>query len=287
MNNIENRNEFLEVKMPSEFEKISKLAEFAVKIKGRPTTPFRFYKRMISFLKYTYKGDLPKNIIELARRFKYADYWVALFELSEETYKQTYKKEYDNLYNNKSLFEKKKQFSCSDYGARSIFELYQDTVASNLFEDMLIYHGFGALIINSESTNRGTMDATTKCDLIYCIKSRNISIPLEVKTKWKRFLDDDEKVSMRGSAKTLIRDKGMVLTIYLGLDYKYGGVKGIVIDSVGNTTTQGEMSVTNKKSEDYPINTNNLMNFNFWVEQEMKNMLNNIYMIYMKREEQN
>jgi hypothetical protein len=285
MKNIKTIDEFTEIKMPVEFEEMSKLPKFADKIKNRPKDPFRFYKKMVDFLKYTYRGSLPRNIVDLAKKLGYTDYLVALFKLSEKTYKETYKKEYDDFYNNKSFEEKKKLFFSADFGARSIFELEQDTVASNLFEDMLKYYGLGALSINGESTGRDSSETTTKCDLIYSIKDRDISFPIEVKTKWKKSIDSDENVSMRQSAKTLIKDEGMVLVIYLNLNRKiYGGVKAMVIDSVGNTVTHGEMIVTNKKCDNYAVNADNLMSFNFWEENDMRDMLNNIYLLYKKRE---
>lgn len=261
----------------------SKIRRNIVNIKS--SGPFRFYKYFIYFLSKIYKGNLPNNIGALARKFGYAEHLVALFELDEEEYKSVYPNEFKDFFENKSEEERDLLFYSADCGWRSIFQLEQDTVASNLLEDMIAFHSLGMIHSNEDASGRGSSKISTKCDLVYegFFGMEQVKIPLELKTKWSKSFDG--KVSFRGNANKIFEDKGMVLVVYAGLkvnNYYSMPPKGALIDTCAEMVFKHGMYVA-KECEYTEISADSLFNFEFWNENVMRDFLNLIHTYYYNR----
>ena len=276
------------INIPDEYIGKVNFRKFESEIKKRKSKDkvFRFYYKLINFLKYKYRGSLPRDIISLARKFGYDDFLVALFSLTEEEYKKVYTEQYKNFFENKSEEERDNFFESSDFGARSVFELEQDAVASNIFEDMIVYHSMGMLSANNEATGRTNFKVTTKCDLIYekfngteCVR-----VPIELKTKWCDRIE--ERLNVRGNAKKIIADKGMILVLFTGLfdneNKKPIPVKYALVDTCKSEFKSGTFNIADKNCEYTSIN--DVTEFNFWKSEEMKRMLDDIYNKYKERQ---
>ena len=276
------------INIPDEYIGKVNFRKFEGEIKKRKSKDkvFRFYHKLINFLKFKYRGSLPRDIISLARKFGYDDFLVALFSLTEEEYKKVYTEQYKNFFENKSEEERDSFFESSDFGARSVFELEQDAVASNIFEDMIVYHSMGMLSANNEATGRTNFKVTTKCDLIYEKFSGTecIRVPIELKTKWCDRIE--ERVNVRGNAKKIIADKGMILVLFTGLfdneKKKPIPVKYALVDTCESEFKSGTFNIADKNCEYTSIN--DVTEFNFWKPEEMKRMLDDIYNKYKQRQ---
>ena len=82
------------INIPDEYIGNVNFRKFEGNIKKRKSKDrvFRFYHKLINFLKFKYRGSLPRDIISLARKFGYDDFLVALFSLTEEEYKKAQKR---------------------------------------------------------------------------------------------------------------------------------------------------------------------------------------------------
>lgn len=126
--------------MPVEFAEICKLDEFQTLIENRKAKPYRYFEKIKNYLKYDFKGDLPKDPAGVARKLGYAPYKSDIFYMTEKGYKNVYPKEYDDFFKNKSLKEQKKIFYACDFGGRNIYQYKQDVFSGNIIEDMVAYY---------------------------------------------------------------------------------------------------------------------------------------------------
>lgn len=279
--------DYLGVSMPVEFAEVCKEIKFKSKIESRKDIEpgyriFRFYSIFEIFLKTKYQGSLPKDLVSLAREFCYDESKVDLFVLPVDEYKEKYPEIYKDFFENLPKNEQMKKFISADYGARTVFELQQDVIASNLFEDMLVFHGLGYLKPNSEATGRYIKVSNTNCDLICTLgdSEDEINIPLEIKTRWNRRLKEKEMLYVRGSSHTIISSKGMILALYMNMENIYGAL----VDTVTcNNILKGEMSVVNKECDEFQVSADNLFEFKFWDEKAMKDMIDRIEELYWSR----
>lgn len=241
---------------------------------------FRFLTMFKNFLSKKYKGDLPKDIISLARYLEYDDHLIALFTMSENQYKATYPNEYADFFANKSAYERNKLFYIADCGRRTIFELEQDTVASNILEDMIVYHSRNIFTANKDASGRCNSKVTTKCDLIFEKLTSNeyIRIPIELKTKWKGVIEN--KVSIRGNANNICNEYGMILVIFANL--KGQPVKYGLVDSYNAIFTKGEY-IAGKDCENVEMKDDDIKIFEFWKNESMKRLILDILDKYRAR----
>lgn len=271
-------------KMPFEFNQICKEEKFQEKIKNRNETSARYFDIFVKFLKNGYGGDLPKTPLQLAKKFGYPTYIQDLFYMNEEGYRNIYRKEYADFFENKSKHEQELIFQMSDWGNRSVFQLKQDVIAGNLFEDMITYHTKGILSPNKNASGRGTDMITTNCDFVFKNPSRTdrpdtLELPIELKTKWKNRLNQTEDVKMRGSIHNLMRTKGMVFVIYPKLN------KAIVLDPIGKKYDISRDVMKNGKDCDtIKFDKNQLVDFKFWEKDDVMKLMHMIYDYNKERE---
>ena len=270
--------------MPLEFRDICKVERFQSKIPNRNEDPVRYSEMLKDFLKNIYQGDLPKSLSRLAKKFGYPSYIQDLFAMNEEGYRNIYKKDYANFFENKSKDEQEKLFQAADWGSRSIYELQQDVIAGSIIEDMIAYHTKGILSPNESASGRGYEGISTKCDFVFRNPSRvdrpdSFEIPIELKTKWKKKLNQVEDVKMRGSIQTLMRTRGMVLVVYVRLN------KAILLDPVGKQydISRGVMK-SGKDCDVIKFDKGKLIDFKFWEVEDVKKMMHMIYDYNKERE---
>lgn len=269
--------------MPLEFSQVCKLDMFQSKIAQRGKDTWRFYTEFKRFLEKTYEGDLPKNMSKLAQKFGYPQYIQDLMYMDEQAYRLIYKKEYADMFENKTQREKEQIFQMSDWGGRNVFEYRQDVMASALLEDMITYHTKGILSPNDAASGRKTERITTNCDFVFRNPSRpdrpnELKLPVELKTKWKRYFDKDETISMRGSVNTLMRTGGMVLAIYMKMN------KAVLIDPQVNDYRISSGSMAGGKDCDkIHINREDVVDFKFWVKDDVIKLMHMIYDSNKKR----
>ena len=70
--------------MPVEFAEICKLDEFQTLIENRKAKPYRYFEKIKNYLKYDFKGDLPKDPAGVARKLGYAPYKSDIFYMTEK-----------------------------------------------------------------------------------------------------------------------------------------------------------------------------------------------------------
>lgn len=275
---------YLGKRMPLEFRDICKVERFQSKIPNRNEDPVRYSEMLKDFLKNIYQGDLPKSPSRLAKKFGYPSYIQDLFAMNEEGYRNIYKKDYANFFENKSKDEQEKLFQSADWGSRSIYELQQDVIAGSIIEDMIAYHTKGILSPNENASGRGNEGISTKCDFVFRNPSRvdrpdSFEIPIELKTKWKKRLNQVEDVKMRGSIQTLMRTRGMVLVVYVRLN------KAILLDPVGKQydISRGVMK-SGKDCDVIKFDKGKLIDFKFWEVEDVKKMMHMIYDYNKERE---
>lgn len=268
---------YLGKRMPLEFKDICKEERFQNSIQNRNENPIRYFEMLKDFLKNIYGGDLPKSVPQLAKKLGYPPYIQDLFYMNEEGYRNIYKKEYADFFENKPKKEQEKIFTGSDWGSRSVFEFRQDVEAGSLIEDMIVYHTKGILSPNDKASGRGTEGMSTMCDFVFRNPSRvdrpdNIEVPIELKTKWKKKLNQTEDVKMRGSINTLMRTGGMVLTVYVRIN------KAVLLDPVGKRydISRGRMD-SGKDCDIIKFDKGLLMDFKFWELEDVKRMMHLIY----------
>jgi len=300
MNKLSNLNEGRQkiselggIYMPDEFMEIYKSGEFTDKILNRPKEPFRFFQNFDVFLSQN-GNNLPTSVYELAKECHYPKHIIELFNVKydkrysgkegyvgEDGYKKEFSKinEYPSFFETKSDYDKKQIFNSADFGARSVFELQQDVIAGNLFEDLLVDNSLGGFHPNPKATNRGTQKVSTSCDLIYetpSIFKDKVKLEVEIKTKWDWKLYNDLTIDMRGNSKKVFEAEGMILAIYMYLN------KAVLIDSKG----QNNIIQTTKYGKTWDqihIDKNQLFEFKFWDKNDMKKLLNMIYTTYKYR----
>lgn len=276
---------YLDKMIPYEFKDVCKEQEFVTKISKRSENPFRFY---VSFEKYLKKRGM-ENTSYYASKYGYDKSICRLLDpnMTERGFKSYDLMTYNSFFKDRSDKEQKKMFESADYGARTVFQLEQDTIASNVFEDMLCRNSGGFLIPNRDATGRGDESGiSTKADLefiippgIYKTKLDVPSIKLEVKGQFRKF---DGEVNMRGSADQIIKDEGLILIIYLNDD------KFAVVDPTDpkHNISGGDIKKGGKKYENISISRDELQDFpKLDDEKSMKPVLRCIYDTYKKRKE--
>ena len=262
--------------MPPEFMEIAK--NYENKIVSRKENMPRFNNLLSIFLKTKYNGELGKTIADVARKLDYPKYLVDLYVMDESEYKSKYQNEYKDFFENLTDKNKYLFFQSADWGARTVFETKQDTVAGNILEDMISHYSFGAIKPNKDATGRYKSDLNTKCDLIYDIthKGERIIVPIEIKSRWSNNIV--HTVGIRGSSKKIFSDNGMVLCMFPKVDVAY------LFDSVtSGKLERGTMSAVGKECDNIYIDETKCFDFKFWVEEDMRNFLNLVYKKYKER----
>ena len=122
LSNLEGWFDYNGKPMPVEFAEICKLDEFQTLIQNRKARPYRYFEKIKKYLKYDFKGDLPKDPAGVARKLGYAPYKSDIFYMTEKGYKNVYPNEYDDFFKNKSLKEQKKIFYACDFGGRNVYQ---------------------------------------------------------------------------------------------------------------------------------------------------------------------
>ena len=247
--------------------------------------PYRNYVNFKNWLGKKYTGDLPKNPVLLAKYFGYPAFVVDLFNMSESEYRVKHPKELKDFFENLPREEQVVRFQSADGGSRSVYEYEQDVISGNLFELMLVHHskidGVSVFRVNEEASSFTVTN--TKADLKYeiSVNGEDISIPVEVKTRYNHTIEDKDLVAkMRGNAKKLREEKGMIFSIFLNTE-EY---KSNLIDTVGAYYIPNmEFSGTKKKCDLYPIKREELFDCKFWKEDDMKKLLDMIYTKYKNR----
>lgn len=284
MNTLSNLEDWFDYKgkpMPVEFSEICRLDKFQDDIKNRKTRSYRYFDRLKRYLKYEFKGDLPKDPAGVARKLGYAPYVCDLFYMNEKGYRNVYPDEYDDFFNNKSQKEKEKIFQACEWGGRNVFQYMQDVLCGTIIEDMVAYYTKGILSPNESASGRGAGGISTKCDFIFKNPERpgfpRIEVPVELKTKWEKELKDNEVVQVRGSVKTIVDTGGMILAIYARLN------KAALIDLAGKRyeITPGKMG--DKDCDDIHISKDDIIDFRFWDKEDVKKMMHMIYDRYKSR----
>lgn len=246
---------------------------------------FRNFPNFQKWLRDKYTGNLPKEAYNLAKYFGFQKFVYDLFLFDESEYRAKHPKEVKSFFEDLPFKEQKKIFQGTDGGGRNIIEYMQDVLVGNLFERMLVYHsninGTPALKVNEEASNFNVVN--TKPDLIYEIThhDEHISIPIEVKTGYIHSFKKPEHydIEMRGNAKNVINDKGMVFKFFLNVP----GFKGVVIDTVDHPFTRGIMKKSKKECDIFTFTEGELFDCTFWKEEYMRELLNRIYKLYRER----
>jgi hypothetical protein len=106
-------------------------------------------------------------------------------------------------------------------------------------------------------------------------------IPIEVKTRFCYKIEDkDLGAKMRNNAKKLREDKGMIFTIFLNTE----GYQSNVIDTVGAYYIPDiQFDGSKKKCDFYPFKREELFDCKFWIENDMRKLLDMIYTKYKNR----
>ena len=286
LSNLKGRFEYLGKSMPIEFKNICKLEKFQDKIRNRKERPYRYFETISKFLKYDYKGDLPKTPMGVAqilgRRYGYEPYVCDLFYLSEEGFKNVYPEKYADFFENQSQKDKEFIFQMCDWGVRSVFEHKQDVESGHIIEDMISYHTKGILSPNKNASGRSSGKVTTACDFIFTNPKKEgysvISVPVELKTKWEWSLKENEIIQMRGNMNEVLKSQGMILAVYAKLN------KAVLIDPIGKqyTITKGKMA-NGKECDEIHIDKSYIVDFVFWDKEDVKKMMHMIYDQYKRR----
>lgn len=262
--------------MPLEFAEVCKVERLQKDIESRKGKPWRYSDELSKFLKYDYTGDLPKNLYDLAHKLRKPEYICDLFYMNVDGYKNAYPKEYADFFDNQPQKEKEKIFYGADCGARTLFEYEQDVHAGELIEDMIVYHTKGILSPNENASGRGDKGISTSCDFIFRNPKRegkeSIEQPIELKTKWGGKLNDVEVVKMRGTIDTILKEKGMVLAVYIKMN------KAVLIDPISKNykMTPGKMK-NGKDCVDIEIDKNDIIDFVFWDKADITKMMHMIW----------
>ena len=172
---------------------------------GPDAKPFRFVYKVNSLIKKIENTDLYSYML----KHNYEKYLCDLFYMSPTGYKNIYEDIVADWYDNLSDSDKDKTLQICDYGARSIFQARQDTVSSNVFEDLIARHSGGLIEPNEKASGRNDMsikNVSTLCDFVY-----DKAINLELKTNWSKALK--EEISLRGSGKKIKESNGVILVI--------------------------------------------------------------------------
>lgn len=267
--------------MPGEFVEVSRLnndgiREWILKANKVKYKPFRFSNVLSEYLKYSFKGDLPKDLYSLAGALGFSKEERDLFRMSESEFKVVHKDFYDSLYNNLPLKDKIKVFKSADCGRRSLFQLEQDTVASNIFEKMIHYYSRNRIYPNPEASHIG--DISTKSDFIFeSLKDDTIWTYLELKTSWS---GNNGTVSFRGEGyERLYKDKAVTLAINMDQN----NPTAVVIDMSSNRYPIRTIEKGGKKYTEMTIPKEEVMPFKFWEWDNMKEVLMKIYKICISR----
>ena len=283
LSTLNNRFEYLGKSMPIEFKDICKEDRFQVKILNRSDNPTRFHKLIIEFLETKYGGDLPKSLYLITKKLDFEDYKQDLYSMNESEYRVKYPERYKDFFENQSWKEKGRIFWATDFGARSIFEYEQDVVAGTIIEKMMTYHSKGILAPNEKSSGYGN-GISTICDFIFRNPRRAdrpdaLELPIELKTKWQTKLDSVVKVEMRGSVKTLMETRGMVISLYPWIG------KAAVIDPVGKQyTIERGVTKSGKECDVILVPKVEYFDFNLWDKDDMMKLLHLIYDLNKERE---
>lgn len=267
--------------MPDEFVEISRLNDadirkWILKTNKVKYEPFRFSNVLGDYLKYSFQGHLPKDLYSLAGVLGFPEEEKDLFRMDESEFKVVHKDFYDSLYNNLSLWDKKKVFKSADCGRRSVFQLEQDTVASNVFEKMIWYYSGGRIDINPEASHAG--DISTKADFVFkSFKNETIWTYLELKTSWSK---SNNTVSFRGDGyERLKRDKAVTLAINMDRN----NPTAVVIDMSNNKYPTRPIYKGGKEYTELTIPEEEFIPFRFWDLDNMKEVLRKIYEICISR----
>lgn len=262
--------------MPLVFKDICEIAwnipEYRESIERRETYTYRNIDYLGRYLKNTYKGNLPHDIYKITKALKYDRPMQDLFYMNEEGFKNVYPEYYASIFDDLSLEKKIEKFMRCDFGIRTPFELEQDVIAGNIYEDMLVYHSKNIFVPNGMASGRNTQDITTKCDLVFRCPNRErngyVEANVEVKTKFLNEITDT--VVIRGYLGNIIRSKGIILYSYINLN------KAILIDmSVPHNV--GNCMIGCKKGHQIEIDKNDFFDFRCWEEKDMLKLLHMIY----------
>ena len=277
---MDNRFMYLGKPMPLEFKEICKVDRFQNKIPYRSEEPNRYFDMVSKFLKYDYKGDLPKTVGGVAKALGYPWHIRDLFYMNEEGYKNVYPKEYADFFENKPQGEQERIFTATDYGARTLFEYEQDVECGDLVEKMISHHTKGILSQNDNASG-GSGRISTYCDFIFRNPQRlgkdPIEQPIELKTKFSRYLKTDEVVQIRGSIDKILQTDGMILAVYVKQN------KAVLIDPIGKQYMMTPGKMNGKDCVDIHIDKNDIVDFCFWEFEDVKRMMNMIYDQKMSR----
>ena len=282
LSNLNSKFEYLGKPMPKEFAEVCKNPRFEEKILKRKEDPIRYFKLVSNFLKYEYSGNLPKTVSGVVQALKYPDYIKDLFYMNEEGYKNVYSKEYADFFENQPKDEQERIFVASDFGARTLFEYMQDVECGSLIEKMISYHS-GKILSQNEKASGGSGKISTYCDFIFKNPPKpgfdQIEVPVELKTKFAKKIEDDEVIKIRGSIRKIMETKGMILVVYVKLN------KAVLIDPIGKSYKMEAGKMKNGKDcVDIHISKDNIVDFCFWDFESMKNMTHMIYDQYKNRE---
>lgn len=267
---MKNRFEYLGKPMPVEFGEVCKSPMFQDKIRGRSDrTPFMFHLVFDKFLNERFDGDLPTNLYDLSKSLGYDDSISDMFSLDEDEYRSEHPNEYADVFENRTDDEKMNVFERTDFGSRSVFEFLQDVTAGNVFEDLLVHYGSGRLKTNGSSSGRSGRQINSDCDLIYVSESGE-DIPVEVKTRWSVNWNGNEKIYVRHSSRRIVESGGLILVIYPNLTE---GVRCAIVDPSRARHVSNEiLSSMNKNFECIPVESYDLIDFNFWNGYDMDEM---------------
>lgn len=267
--------------MPVEYVEICKDPRLQEGIKNRKSFSHRFFNTISRYLKYDYKGDLPKDIVGVAQKLNYDKYICDLFYMSEAGFKNVHPDKYADFFENKSYEQQKDLFIRADWGGRSVFEYMQDVLSGNLIEDMFSHHTKDILSPNKKASGRGNDEVNTYCDYIFRNPPRpgkpTIEVPVELKTKWDREIEKEPVVKVRGSCKKIKETGGMILVLYPRLN------KAALIDISGKDylITRGKMG--DKDCDIIHIDNDDIVDFVFWEYNDIKMMMNKIYDQFISR----
>lgn len=282
LSNLKDKVIYLGKPMPVEFSEVCKVNRFYYKILNRKENPPRYFDMLSRFLKFEYGGDLPKTVYAAAKKLNLQPYICDLFYMNEEGYKNVYPKEYADFFENQPQDEQERIFCAADYGARTLFEYMQDVECGNVIENMIAYHTKGILKQNTEAS-AGSGKISTYCDFIFNNPLRpgmeQIEVPVELKTKFKKNIDDDEIVKIRGTISKIMETKGMILVVYVKM------YKAVLIDPIGKQYKMepGKMD-GGKECVNIHVKPEYFVDFKFWDNEDVKKMMHMIYDQYQSRE---
>ena len=266
--------------MPSEFEQVCKSNQFKNSIISRRDEPIRYFNLVSNFLKYDYKGDLPKTVAAVAKVLKYPMYIRDLFYMNETGYKNVYLNEYADFFQNKPVDEQERIFQATDFGARTLFEYKQDVECGDLVENMISYHTKGILSPN-KNASAASDSISTYCDFVFRNPNRpgmdSIEQPIELKTKFSKVIKNEEYVQIRGSIDKILKTDGMILAVWVKLN------KAVLIDPIGKKYKMQPGMMGNKECVNIYIPNEDIVDFCFWDLDDIKRMMHMIYDQKMSR----